>query len=77
MRDMRLKLCSIFFPGLDWIPLVCVMLFVAAFSVGLNPISWLLLGEVFPLQYRSAGTSVATAFRCVSRREGEKGGHQG
>ncbi len=50
---------------LDWIPLVCVVLFVAAFSVGLNPISWLLVGEMFPLEYRSVGPSVATAFSYV------------
>jgi facilitated trehalose transporter len=49
----------------DWIPLLCVVLFVAAFSLGLNPISWLLIGEVFPLEYRNVGTSMATAFSYV------------
>ena len=48
----------IYFPGLlgdgsgtnaDWIPLLCVLTFVAAFSLGPNPISWLLVGEMFSL----------------------------
>ena len=51
--------------GLDWIPLVCVVLFVCAFSLGVNPISWLLVGEVFPLEYRNIGPPLATAFSYV------------
>ncbi len=50
---------------LDWIPLVCVILFVCAFSLGVNPISWLLVGEVFPLEHRSVGPPLATAFSYV------------
>ena len=33
----------------DWIPLLCVLTFVAAFSLGPNPISWLLVGEMYSL----------------------------
>ena len=58
--------------SLDWIPLACVIVFVAAFSLGLNPISWLLVGEVFPLEYRSLGTSLATAFSYVCAFVGVK-----
>ena len=50
---------------MDWIPLVCVILFVCAFSLGMNPISWLLVGEIFPLQYRDIGPSLSTAFSYV------------
>ena len=65
---------QIAFPAasLDWIPLACVIVFVAAFSLGLNPISWLLVGEVFPLEYRSLGTSLATAFSYVCAFVGVK-----
>ena len=38
------------------------LLFEFAFSTGVSPISWLLLGEVFPLEYRALGTAVTTAF---------------
>ena len=33
----------------DWIPLLCVLTFVAAFSMGPSPISWLLVGEMYSL----------------------------
>lgn len=68
----------------DWIPLLCVLIFTIAFSLGLNilqmkfywirvlinliifagisPISWLLIGELFPLEYRGIGSSIATSF---------------
>jgi len=48
--------------NLDYIPLLCVLFFEFAFSAGVSPISWLLLGEVFPLEYRAMGTAVTTAF---------------
>ncbi|KAE8743209.1 hypothetical protein FOCC_FOCC011189 [Frankliniella occidentalis] len=46
----------------DWIPLLCVLVFTVAFSLGISPISWLLISELFPLQYRGAGSSLATSF---------------
>ncbi|KAG5675998.1 hypothetical protein PVAND_005853 [Polypedilum vanderplanki] len=46
----------------DWIPLLCVLIFTIAFSLGISPISWLLIGELFPLEYRSIGSSIATSF---------------
>lgn len=46
----------------DWIPLLCVLVFTVAFSLGISPISWLLVGELFPLEYRGIGSSVATSF---------------
>jgi sugar porter (SP) family MFS transporter len=48
--------------SLDYIPLICVLIFEFAFSTGVSPISWLILGEVFPIEYRAIGTSLTTAF---------------
>ena len=48
--------------SVDYIPLLCVIFFECAFSAGVQPVSWLLLGELFPLEYRALGTSVTTAF---------------
>ena len=59
-------------PDLDWIPLVCVLVFVCAFSLGLNPISWLLVGEIFPLEYRNIGPSLATSFSYICAFVGVK-----
>lgn len=49
-------------PQLDWIPLLCVLIFTVAFSLGISPISWLLVTEIFPLEHRGLGTALATAF---------------
>ncbi|XP_047510610.1 facilitated trehalose transporter Tret1-like [Pieris napi] len=46
----------------DWIPLLCVLVFTIAFSLGMSPISWLLISELFPLEYRAFGSAMATAF---------------
>ena len=58
--------------GWDWLPLLAVVLFVCAFSLGLNPVSWLLMGEVFPLEHRGSGSAVATAFSYVCAFVGVK-----
>ena len=47
----------------DWIPLLCVLTFVAAFSLGPNPISWLLVGEMYSLGKEvSSGVMWETTF---------------
>lgn len=46
----------------DWIPLVCVITFTIAFALGIGPIASLLIGELFPLEYRSTGSALATSF---------------
>lgn len=46
----------------DWIPLLCVLIFTIAFSLGISPISWLLVGELFPLEYRGLGSALAMSF---------------
>ena len=60
------------FAGGDWLPLLCVLTFVAAYSIGLNPISWLLVGEIFPLEFRETGTSLATGFSYICAFVGVK-----
>lgn len=46
----------------DWIPLLCVLTFTVAYSLGINPISLLMVGELFPIEYRGLGTSIAMSF---------------
>lgn len=59
------------FPG-DWIPLLCVIVFTVAFSLGISPISWLLIGELFPLEHRNLGSSLATSFSYLCAFAGVK-----
>ena len=39
---------------------VSIYAYMAAFSIGVGAIPWLILGEIFPVQLRSVGASVAT-----------------
>lgn len=48
--------------NLDYIPLLCAMIFTVAFSLGISPISWLLVSELFSLEHRGMGTALATGF---------------
>lgn len=45
-----------------WIALLCVIVFTVAYSMGISPISTLLVGELFPLEYRGLGSAVAMSF---------------
>lgn len=43
-------------------PLICLMGYVMAFSMGFGPIPWLMMGEILPGKIRGSAASVATAF---------------
>jgi SP family galactose:H+ symporter-like MFS transporter len=45
----------------SFLSLLCLLAYIAAFAVGLGPIFWLLIVEIFPPAARAAGASVATA----------------
>jgi sugar porter (SP) family MFS transporter len=45
----------------SWLSLICLVGYIAAFAVGLGPIFWLLIAEIFPTHARAAGASTATA----------------
>jgi MFS family permease len=45
----------------SWLSLVLLMSYITAFAIGLGPIFWLLISEIFPPRARAAGASVATA----------------
>ncbi|KAG8227204.1 hypothetical protein J437_LFUL003410 [Ladona fulva] len=38
----------------DWLPMVCLILFEISFSIGIGPLSWAVLGELFPSSSKSA-----------------------
>jgi sugar porter (SP) family MFS transporter len=47
--------------ALSWIALICLITYVGSFAVGLGPVFWLLIAEIYPLRIRGAAMSVATA----------------
>jgi MFS family permease len=50
----------------SWLSLVCLISYITAFAIGLGPIFWVLISEIFPPDSRAAGASVATAVNWFS-----------
>ncbi len=44
----------------SWIALVCLIVYIASFAIGLGPVFWLMISEIFPLRVRSPAMSVST-----------------
>lgn len=45
---------------IGWLPLVSLLVFIAAFSLGSGPLPWMMFGEILPAKVRGPGGSVAT-----------------
>jgi SP family facilitated glucose transporter-like MFS transporter 8 len=43
----------------DWFPRICVFAFIGAFSLGVGPIPWVMAGEMFSVNVKWLGSSVA------------------
>jgi sugar porter (SP) family MFS transporter len=50
----------------SWLPLVFLLAYIAFFAIGLGPIFWLLIAEIFPPDARATGAGVATAVNWFS-----------
>jgi len=46
--------------GAGWLALASLILYIASFAVGLGPVFWLMIAEIFPLKLRGAAMSVCT-----------------
>lgn len=44
-----------------WIAVTCIVGYIACFAMSLGPIYWLMISEIFPLNIRGIGTSLAVA----------------
>jgi sugar porter (SP) family MFS transporter len=45
-----------------WLALVSLIVYIAGFAVGLGPVFWLMISEIFPLQMRGPAMAVCTMF---------------
>jgi len=52
--------------ALAYLIVIMVAAFVAFFAIGLGPVFWLLIAEIFPLAIRGRGASIATIANWVS-----------
>lgn len=46
--------------SVSWLALVCLIVYIASFAVGLGPVFWLMISEIFPLRVRSPAMSMST-----------------
>ena len=53
-------------PSLEWLGLASMLLYIASFSFSLGPIMWLMIAEIYPLQVRGEGASMATCVNWAS-----------
>lgn len=62
---------SSFVQSFGWIPLLCLMSFIVAYSIGFGAVPHLVMGEIFPASYRhqlstiSASLNLCTSFLVV------------
>ncbi|CAL1688650.1 unnamed protein product [Lasius platythorax] len=58
LRDQDPEYDDIYF----WMPPTWTALFFVAFNIGVGPISWALLGDIFPMQIRETAVAFAATF---------------
>lgn len=46
--------------SVSWLPIVCVCFYIFCFNFGIGPVSWTILGEIFPQNLKSHLSSMAT-----------------
>jgi sugar porter (SP) family MFS transporter len=46
--------------NVGWLALVCLLVYIAGFAIGLGPVFWLMISEIFPLQMRGPAMAVCT-----------------
>lgn len=44
--------------NVGWIPLVCLVLFIISFSLGFGPIPWMMMAELFPVEFRGTASGI-------------------
>ncbi|CAL8072111.1 unnamed protein product [Orchesella dallaii] len=48
--------------GIGWLPLVSVLVFIIAFSIGIGPLSWTIMGEILHPDVKGLCSGIATSF---------------
>ncbi|XP_060521267.1 facilitated trehalose transporter Tret1-like [Cylas formicarius] len=48
-------------PYFWWLPIVCLVVYIISFNLGLGPVSWTVLSEVFPSNIKSFASALASA----------------
>jgi sugar porter (SP) family MFS transporter len=46
--------------AVPWLALICLIVYIAGFAVGLGPVFWLMISEIFPLRIRGPAMATST-----------------
>jgi sugar porter (SP) family MFS transporter len=46
--------------SVGWLALACLLVYICGFAIGLGPVFWLMISEIFPLQMRGPAMAVCT-----------------
>lgn len=49
-----------------WVALLALVVFIASFAIGLGPVFWLMISEIFPLEVRGSAMAVCSLFNWVA-----------
>lgn len=52
--------------NMSWLPLMFLMFYICAISIGLVPLPWIMCGEVFPTKVRGLGSGISSASTFVA-----------
>ncbi|CAH0721282.1 unnamed protein product, partial [Brenthis ino] len=44
--------------SVGWLPLLCLVLFIVSFSLGFGPIPWMMMAELFPVEFRGTASGI-------------------
>ena len=50
----------------SYLALVGLLLFIASFAIGLGPVFWLMISEIFPVGVRSVAMAVRQCSECLT-----------
>jgi MFS family permease len=48
--------------AVPWLALACLLIYIMGFAIGLGPVFWLMIAEIFPIQLRGPAMAVCTMF---------------
>ncbi|CAL8083185.1 unnamed protein product [Orchesella dallaii] len=48
--------------GISWVPLVCLMVFMILYNIGIGPLAWFLMSEIIPTDVKGPASAAATSF---------------
>jgi len=52
--------------AVPWLALICLIVYIAGFAIGLGPVFWLMISEIFPLRVRGPAMATSTVANWLS-----------